>query len=139
MLHRGDFTTEERESYRDDLFSNTIQTTQVVVASTEALELELLQSNRANCFLILEVDADRRSHASDPEVAAALLGLWSDPAIKAAVGTFFYSQLGDTKANGLPLQPNKPGFKLMNRLVRAPFCGSAGGKLTLRRLLFDYL
>lgn len=86
VLHRGGFTPEERESYGDVLVSNTIQTMQVVLNSTAVLELELLQSNRDNCFLVLGVDADERFRGVGPEVSVALLGLWADPAIKQAVG-----------------------------------------------------
>lgn len=74
--------------YREILFSNTIQTMQAVIQSTKVLDLQILASNEANAFSIIDVDSDHRSAAMCPKIAAALIELWADPAIKETVGAF---------------------------------------------------
>lgn len=80
ILHKGGFSDEERHSYAEIVYSNTIQSMQAVLEALPLLNLCLAPENQDAAALLEELDPDER--LVDPTIRAALVALWSDPALK---------------------------------------------------------
>lgn len=92
VIHSGGFTREDRASFSDVLFSNTVQTMQVVLESMGVLELRLDSDNAVHGDFVELLDSDSRSE-NPAAILRALVALWSDPAVKATVGEHFRNSI----------------------------------------------
>ncbi|KAI5476777.1 Guanine nucleotide-binding protein subunit alpha [Pseudohyphozyma bogoriensis] len=84
----------ERDSYREIIFSNTVQSMQAVITALEDLNLQLSPANDPAAHFIIDLDTDERG--PDPEVTNALLRLWNDPAVRRAMDFKKLFQLNDS-------------------------------------------
>lgn len=92
ILHNGGFSDEERHSYAEIVYSNTIQSMQAVLEALPLLKLSLEPQNEDAAALLEELDPDERS--VDPTIRAALMALWSDPALKESMSTSIAVEAG---------------------------------------------
>jgi guanine nucleotide-binding protein G(i) subunit alpha len=86
ILHNGGFTYEERVSYVEVIYSNTIQSMQAVLEALPLLDLHLQEGSMEAAGYVEELDPDERN--TDGRVREAIEILWEDPALKEAVGEF---------------------------------------------------
>ncbi|KAH8800597.1 G protein alpha-subunit [Flagelloscypha sp. PMI_526] len=96
LIHHGGYTTSERLSFREIIFSNTVQSMRAVLTALPQLSLTLSPSNddRAQVITSLPTQIERDTLPSD--LLDALQGLWSDEAVKQAVERSREFQLNDS-------------------------------------------
>lgn len=115
LLHGEGFSDSERNSYREvmyveasstsvgtlaDLlplllsFENTVQSLSAILDALPLLSLELLPSNEGNAAVV--EDADTGERREDPALIAAIVSLWRDPAVQAAMQQTSQFQLNDS-------------------------------------------
>lgn len=109
IIHKGGFQLEERYSYRDIIYSNTLQSLVAVLEALPLLGLSLNPDNEAASGIILDADADDVD--TTPRMQGLLLRLVADPAINEAMkrtskfqlnnsAGYFFDNIGRTIKDG---------------------------------------
>ncbi|KAI9437440.1 heterotrimeric G protein alpha subunit B [Lactarius indigo] len=88
LIHHGGYTEQERESYKEIIFSNTIQ--------SYACHISLTPQNDARRAVILSLPPQIESDVLPGDVADAVRGLWRDPGVREAVNRSREFQLNDS-------------------------------------------
>jgi guanine nucleotide-binding protein G(i) subunit alpha len=97
LIHHGGYTDQERESYKEIIFSNTIQSMRAILeAMNEPLQLALQPQNDARRAAILALPPQIEGETMPRDVADAIRGLWRDPGVQQAVGRSNEFQLNDS-------------------------------------------
>lgn len=94
------YTSQERESYREIIFANTITSIQVVLDALPSLQgidipAEAGDAERIDLLLTLPPDAHDTDYL-DPKITDAIHQLWSRNGVKQAVGLSHLYQLNDS-------------------------------------------
>ncbi|CDH50559.1 g-protein complex alpha subunit [Lichtheimia corymbifera JMRC:FSU:9682] len=95
LIHDGGYTPEERESFKEVIFSNTIQSMRVTMEAMHDLGIPFRNpENEIHRRLVLEAppQVDYLSH----ELVEAIATLWDDPAVKDCVDRANEFQLNDS-------------------------------------------
>ncbi|CAO3594054.1 unnamed protein product [Absidia cylindrospora] len=95
LIHDGGFTVEERESFKEVIFSNTMQSMRVTLEAMISLNIPFQNDgNEVHQRLILEAhpQVDYLAH----ELVEAISALWDDPAVKGCVDRSNEFQLNDS-------------------------------------------
>lgn len=97
LINVGSYTLEERVSYKEIIFSNTLQSMRVILDAMENLDIPLTDptnARRAEVILSLapQIDAD----SMPPHIADAVKGLWLDPGVQACFVRSREYQLNDS-------------------------------------------
>jgi guanine nucleotide-binding protein subunit alpha len=85
LIHHGGYNDQERDSYKEIIFSNTIQSMRAILEALPQLDLSLTPSNDARRNIVLSQPGQIESDTLPRDVSDALRTLWRDPAIKEAV------------------------------------------------------
>jgi guanine nucleotide-binding protein subunit alpha len=97
LIHDGGYTTEERESFKEVIFSNTIQSMRVTL---EAMDMMGLQFQRPENFgyklAIMDAPSQIDGTRLESNLADAVYSLWADPATKQCVARANEFQLNDS-------------------------------------------
>jgi guanine nucleotide-binding protein subunit alpha len=97
LIHDGGYTTEERESFKEVIFSNTIQSMRVTL---EAMDMMGLQFQRSENFgyklAIMDAPSQIDGTRLESNLADAVYSLWADPATKQCVARANEFQLNDS-------------------------------------------
>ncbi|KAJ3751834.1 guanine nucleotide binding protein alpha subunit [Lentinula raphanica] len=96
LIHHGGYNDSERESYKEIIFSNTIQSMRAILDAMPSLDLFLNPANDARRAVILALPLQLEVDVLPRDVADAIRGLWGDPAIKEAVRRSREFQLNDS-------------------------------------------
>ncbi|KAI8068438.1 G-alpha protein [Gongronella butleri] len=95
LIHDGGFTDEERRSFKEVIFSNTMQSMRATVEGMDQLGLKFKQpDNEMNKRLVLEAPDQVEELAK--ELVDAIATLWDDEAVKEAVSRSNEFQLNDS-------------------------------------------
>ncbi|ORY76578.1 putative guanine nucleotide-binding protein alpha-1 subunit [Leucosporidium creatinivorum] len=94
IMHRGGFGDEERAAYAEIIFSNTLQSMQLVLESIPFLSLSVAEEHKGAKILVEDIDPDERSISQ--ELLDALVKLRSDPAVLAILDCKARWQLNDS-------------------------------------------
>jgi guanine nucleotide-binding protein subunit alpha len=79
LINNGAYTNEERESYKEIIFSNTLQSMRVVLDAMENLDIPLSDGNNASrAEIILGLPPQIEADYLPKDVADAIWGLWQD-------------------------------------------------------------
>lgn len=95
LIHDGGFTIEERETFKEVIFSNTMQSMRVTMEAMATLNIPFQQpGNEAHRRLIMEAhpQVDYLAH----ELVEAISSLWDDPGVKDCVDRSNEFQLNDS-------------------------------------------
>lgn len=95
LIHDGGFTAEERESFKEVIFSNTMQSMRATLEGMDTLGLIFKNpGNEVHKRLIMEAhpQVDYMAH----ELVEAIAALWDDPAVKECVSRSNEFQLNDS-------------------------------------------
>ncbi|KAI9303506.1 G-alpha protein [Cunninghamella echinulata] len=95
LIHDGGFTSEERESFKEVIFSNTMQSMRATLEGMVTLGLTFKNpGNEIHQRLIMEAhpQVDYMAH----ELVEAIAALWDDPAVKECVSRSNEFQLNDS-------------------------------------------
>lgn len=96
LIHHGGYNGPERESYKEIIFSNTVQSMRAILYALQSLDLELLPQNDARRTIILSAPDQLEAEVLPREISDAIRGLWRDPAIREAVRRAREFQLNDS-------------------------------------------
>nr|POE56891.1 guanine nucleotide-binding protein subunit alpha [Quercus suber] len=97
LIHEGGYSRDERESFREIIFSNTVQSMRVILEAMESLELPL-DDQRAEYHVqtIFMQPAQIEGDVLPPEVGQAIKTLWADAGVQAAFQRSREYQLNDS-------------------------------------------
>ncbi|KAI9246908.1 G-alpha protein [Phascolomyces articulosus] len=95
LIHDGGYTSEEREGFKEVIYSNTIQSMRVTLEAMELLAIEFHNpQNENNRQLILE--APPQIEMMSQELVQALASLWDDRGVRECVRRSNEYQLNDS-------------------------------------------
>ncbi|KAI0076150.1 heterotrimeric G protein alpha subunit B [Panus rudis PR-1116 ss-1] len=96
LIHHGGYNDQERDSYKEIIFSNTIQSMRAILEAMTQLDIPLSPQNDARRSIILSLPPQLESDVLPGDVADALKGLWRDPGVREAVRRSREYQLNDS-------------------------------------------
>ncbi|CAO3599621.1 unnamed protein product [Absidia cylindrospora] len=95
LLHDGGYTPEERESFKEVIFSNTIQSMKVTLEAMQRLCIDFSNShNEFNARLLMEMPS--QVEMLDQDVVNAIASLWEDSGVKKCISRSNEFQLNDS-------------------------------------------
>lgn len=97
LIHEGGYTRDERESFKEIIYSNTVQSMRVILEAMESLELPL-DDQRAEYHVqtIFMQPAQIEGESLPPEVGAAIKALWQDAGVQECFKRSREYQLNDS-------------------------------------------
>ncbi|EFE41228.1 hypothetical protein TRV_04023 [Trichophyton verrucosum HKI 0517] len=97
LIHEGSYSRDERESFKEIIFSNTVQSMRVILEAMESLELPL-DDQRAEYHVhtIFMQPAQIEGDSLPPEVGAAIEALWKDAGVQECFKRSREYQLNDS-------------------------------------------
>ncbi|KAI6121804.1 G protein alpha-subunit [Pisolithus sp. B1] len=96
LIHHGGYNDSERDSYKEIIFSNTIQSMRAILEAMPQLDISLSPQNDARRAVILALPIQIEGDLLPRDVADAIRGLWKDPGVKEAVRRSREFQLNDS-------------------------------------------
>ena len=96
LIHHGGYTEQERESYKEIIFSNTIQSMRAILEAMPQLDISLSPQNDARRAVILSLPPQIETDVLPGDVADSVRGLWRDPGVREAVNRSREFQLNDS-------------------------------------------
>ncbi|GBE80515.1 Guanine nucleotide-binding protein subunit alpha [Sparassis crispa] len=96
LIHHGGYSESERDSYKEIIFSNTIQSMRAIVDALPSLDIQLSPPNDARRSVILSLPVQIEGDILPPDVSDAVRGLWNDPGVQEAVRRSREFQLNDS-------------------------------------------
>jgi len=99
ILHQGGYSEQERESYREIIWSNTIQSMQVLVRGMKSIDPPIEfddQSMEKKGELILGLSSQGEDFVFTPEIAKVIKELWGNKSIRACFDRSNELQLNDS-------------------------------------------
>jgi len=97
LIHEGGYSRDERESFKEIIYSNTVQSMRVILEAMESLELPL-DDQRAEYHVqtIFMQPSQIEGDNLPPEVGAAIAALWKDPGVQECFKRSREYQLNDS-------------------------------------------
>lgn len=96
LIHHGGYNNAERESYKEIIFSNTIQSMRAILEAMPQLDISLSPQNDARRAAIMAMPMQIEADVLPHDVEDAIRGLWKDPGVKEAVRRSREFQLNDS-------------------------------------------
>lgn len=97
LIHEGGYSRDERESFKEIIFSNTVQSMRVILEAMESLELPLDdQRCEYHVQTIFMQPAQIEGDSLPPEVGNAIATLWKDAGVQACFQRSREYQLNDS-------------------------------------------
>jgi len=96
LIHHGGYTEPERESYKEIIFSNTIQSMRAILEAMPTLDIQLAPQNDSRRTTILALPNQIEDSIMPRDVADSIRGLWKDPGVREAVRRAREFQLNDS-------------------------------------------
>jgi guanine nucleotide-binding protein G(i) subunit alpha len=96
LIHHGGYNEAERDSYKEIIFSNTVQSMRAILEAMPALDIYLSPQNDARRTVILSLPVQIEGDTMPRDVADAIRGLWRDPGVREAVRRAREFQLNDS-------------------------------------------
>jgi guanine nucleotide-binding protein subunit alpha len=96
LIHDGGYTQDEREAFKEIIFSNTIQSMRVILDAMLAMDVSLENDNRPFAAIIMEQPAQIERDFLPPDVTQAIRSLWKDPHLQSVFERSREYQLNDS-------------------------------------------
>jgi len=96
LIHDSGYSQEERETFREIVFSNTVQAMRAILEAMESLGLSILPENEGHQKIIFDQKEQIEGKVLAPDVANALRTLWKDPNVQSAYEKRTSYQLSDS-------------------------------------------
>lgn len=97
LLHHGSYSLQEREQYKEIIFSNTVQSMRAILDAMPILELNVAEANEGSARIVEKWGGQgEEMERLDEGLARALDTLWRDPAVQEAVTRAREFQLNDS-------------------------------------------
>ena len=97
LIHEGGYTRDERESFKEIIFSNTVQSMRVILEAMESLELPL-DDNKGEYHVqtVFIQPTQIEGESLPPEVGNAIAALWRDAGVQQCFQRSREYQLNDS-------------------------------------------
>lgn len=97
LMYEGGYSRDERESFKEIIFSNTVQSMRVILEAMESLEISL-EDPRADYHLqtIFMQPPQIEGDSLPPEVGNAIRNLWQDRGVQECFSRSREYQLNDS-------------------------------------------
>jgi len=97
LIHEGSYSRDERESFKEIIYSNTVQSMRVILEAMESLELPLDdQRTEYHVQTIFMQPAQIEGESLPPEVGSAISALWKDAGVQECFKRSREYQLNDS-------------------------------------------
>ncbi|KAH7097037.1 G protein alpha-subunit [Auriculariales sp. MPI-PUGE-AT-0066] len=96
LIHHGGYNDQERDAYKEIIFSNTIQSMRAILEAMPQLDIQLAQANDGRRGTIMALTGQVEGDILAREIVDAIRGLWRDPAVREAVRRSREYQLNDS-------------------------------------------
>lgn len=97
LIHEGGYSRDERESFKEIIYSNTVQSMRVILEAMESLELPLEDArNEYHVQAIFMQPAQIEGDSLPPEVGNAIGLLWRDTGVQECFKRSREYQLNDS-------------------------------------------
>ena len=97
LIHEGGYTRDECESFKEIIFSNTVQSMRVILEAMESLELPLdLTENEFHVQTIFMQPAQIEGENLPTDVGKAISALWQDAGVQQCFQRSREYQLNDS-------------------------------------------
>ncbi|OMH83149.1 Guanine nucleotide-binding protein subunit alpha [Zancudomyces culisetae] len=97
LIHDNGYTREEKESFREIIYSNTIQSARVLLEAMENLDIPLGNKNNQSLVdIVLDMPAQIESDEFPTDVAEAIKILWADTGVQKCFSRSNEFQLNDS-------------------------------------------
>lgn len=96
LIHHGGYNEQERESYKEIIYSNTVQSMRAILEAMPALDIELSAQNDSRKAAILALPVQLETDNLPRDVTDAIRGLWKDAGVQEAVRRAREFQLNDS-------------------------------------------
>jgi len=96
LIHHGGYNNQERESYKEIIFSNTLQSMRAILEAMPALDISLQPQNDSRRAIVMSLPGQMENDSLPHDVADALFSLWQDPGVREAVRRSREFQLNDS-------------------------------------------
>lgn len=96
LIHQGSYNESERDSYKEIIFSNTVQSMRAILEAMPLLNISLSPQNDARRAVILSLPVQIEGDVLPRDVSDAVRELWRDSGIKEAVRRSREFQLNDS-------------------------------------------
>ena len=79
LIHDGGYSRDEREAFKEIIFSNTVQSMRVILEAMDNMGVALAQSaNRQHAAIIMDLPSQIERESLPNEVTLAVKTLWKD-------------------------------------------------------------
>lgn len=96
LIHHGGYSESERDSYKEIIFSNTIQSMRAILEALPSLDIQLSPQNDARRAVVISLPVQIEGDVLPADVADGVRGLWADPGVQEAVRRSREFQLNDS-------------------------------------------
>jgi guanine nucleotide-binding protein G(i) subunit alpha len=97
LIHDGGYSREERETFKEIIFSNTVQSMRVIIEAMENMGVPYtLTQNKHHSSIILDLPPQIEHDSLPEEVTAAIKSLWKDENLLNVFGRSREYQLNDS-------------------------------------------
>ncbi|KAH8556852.1 guanine nucleotide binding protein alpha subunit [Umbelopsis sp. PMI_123] len=97
LIHDGGYSQDERESFREIIYSNTTQSMRVILEAMETMDIDFENpNNREYAAVILDQPPQIESDVMPPDVGNGVKSLWQDRGVRQAFARSNEYQLNDS-------------------------------------------
>lgn len=97
LIHDGGYSRDEREAFKEIIFSNTVQSMRVILEAMDNMGVAYFQSqNRHHSNIILDLPSQIERESLPAEVTLALKSLWKDENLQSVFDRSREYQLNDS-------------------------------------------
>lgn len=97
LIHEGGYNEDEKESFKEIIFSNTIQSMRVLLEAMRELGISLGDpANEPYAKVILDMPIQIEGDSIPSDVATAIKALWADAGVQQAFSRSSEYQLNDS-------------------------------------------
>ncbi|WVQ99403.1 hypothetical protein IAU59_006536 [Kwoniella sp. CBS 9459] len=96
LIYNKPYDVEERDSYREIVYSNTVQSMRVLLEGVQLMEIPVGPSNQIRWELIMAAPPQIEGEIFPPKLADAVAGLWRDAGVQQAFERRNELQLNDS-------------------------------------------
>lgn len=84
LIHQGSYNNDERDAYREIIFSNTVQSMRVILEAMDMMGIDLANPslNSQSSQIILQLPAQIDNEMMTPQVFSAIANLWNDGGVQ---------------------------------------------------------
>lgn len=97
LIHDAGYSQEEKEAYKEIIFSNTVQSMRVILEAMQNMAIAIkTPDNERQKQIIMEVPAQIEEDVFPPDISNAVKALWKDEGVLAAFERSREYQLNDS-------------------------------------------